>query len=183
MKPTNIDPRQYILSNVYRVTRDDELGECWEWAADIDVHGYGCAKGASSIPGHYNKAYRLAYIAFIGEIPDGLDLDHLCVNRPCVNPAHLDPVTRSENFKRAIAHHQARGTGQWNRLDVCTKGLHAMTDDNIYLQKVRQYVKRSCRECVRERQRKFLAENPDKVAKYQAARKAKQEAKRQMAQS
>lgn len=48
------------------------------------------------------SAHREAYKAFKGEIPDGLELDHLCRVRNCVNPDHLEPVTRLENARRGI---------------------------------------------------------------------------------
>jgi hypothetical protein len=45
-------------------------------------------------------AHRVAYEQFVGTVPDGLELDHLCENKACVNPGHLEPVTRSENVRR-----------------------------------------------------------------------------------
>lgn len=70
---------------------------CWVWTASQNGTGY----GALTIAGARKLAHRLAYAHLVGPIPDGLDLDHLCRNRMCVNPAHLEPVTRRENLRRS----------------------------------------------------------------------------------
>lgn len=81
---------------------DEETG-CWVWTA---------AKAPSGHPGfclgrpegkRWVQAHRVSYEHFVGPIPEGLELDHLCVNPPCVNPAHLEPVTHAENMRRGIA--------------------------------------------------------------------------------
>lgn len=72
---------------------------CWEWTSTRQEGGYGTVSpgdGRNNI-----KAHRAMYEALVGPIPDGLDLDHLCRNPPCVNPSHLEPVTRAENTRRA----------------------------------------------------------------------------------
>lgn len=72
-------------------------GECWVWNGARNRKGYGSVsngKNGSSLA--HRKAYELA----IGPIPEGLTIDHLCENKACVRPAHLEPVTRSENSAR-----------------------------------------------------------------------------------
>lgn len=64
---------------------------CWIWHA-AKSKGYGLFQGS--------RAHRWAYERMIGEIPASLTLDHLCGNKSCVNPAHLEPVTRLENIRR-----------------------------------------------------------------------------------
>lgn len=71
---------------------------CWEYAEDAVVGG-GYAQFYVS-PGVKVYAHRFAYELLVGPIPDGLDLDHLCRNRRCVRPSHLEPVTRSVNVRR-----------------------------------------------------------------------------------
>ena len=68
--------------------------DCWEWKGSTQWGGYG-----SLWPGL--KAHRVAYELFVGPIPHGLTIDHLCYKRACVNPAHLEAVTLSENVRRA----------------------------------------------------------------------------------
>lgn len=70
---------------------------CWEWLGHKTSNGYGVA--------YFNKrrrsAHRVVYECLKGEIPIGKELDHLCRNKLCVNPDHLEVVTKSENMKRA----------------------------------------------------------------------------------
>ncbi|MFB8071098.1 HNH endonuclease signature motif containing protein [Streptomyces californicus] len=69
---------------------------CWEWTASRTRGGY----GLFGLPGKTALAHRLAYELERGPIPAGLDLDHRCRNRVCVNPWHLEPVTERENALR-----------------------------------------------------------------------------------
>ncbi|MDP8961530.1 MAG: HNH endonuclease [Actinomycetota bacterium] len=75
----------------------DFEGLCWEWLGGKDTWGYGTFTDEER---RSIGAHRWAYQALVGPIPDGLTLDHLCCNPSCVNPAHLEPVTASENLSR-----------------------------------------------------------------------------------
>lgn len=71
---------------------------CWEWIRALMTGGY----ASFWYEGKNVKASRFFYEKFIGKIPKGLQLDHLCRNRKCVNPKHLEPVTLKENLRRGL---------------------------------------------------------------------------------
>jgi len=68
---------------------------CWLWQG-ASAHGYGVVRVAGSL----KKLHRLSYELMVGDIPTGYDIDHLCRVRNCINPEHLEPVTRAENTRR-----------------------------------------------------------------------------------
>ena len=124
--------------------------ECWQWTACTDSHGYGHFK----VDGRGVGAHRFAYEYFVGPIPDGLELDHLCRVRNCVNPAHLEAVTHAENIRRGespLAINAAK--------THCLKG-HPLDAENTY----RWRGGRHCRICVRARVRAYRARKRAKAA-------------------
>ena len=126
-----------------------ELGQCWLWAGATDRCGYGKFSPAR---GHCWKAHRWAYVHLVGPIPWGLELDHLCRVRRCVNPAHLEPVTGREN--------RLRGTSPVAVFAAATHCIHGHpfdAENTIW----RRTGGRDCRECHRlkvERRRRRLWE-------------------------
>ncbi len=108
---------------------------CWLWTGALDSDGYGNVNRSKKSVG----AHRYAYELLVGPIPAGMVLDHICRNRRCVNPAHLDPVTNRENILRgegACARH-ARKTH-------CVHG-HEFTPENT---RIRPNGSRRCVACV-----------------------------------
>ena len=73
-----------------------DLGSCWLWRGRLNTDGYGTFK----VDGGRFGAHRFAYELVVSKIPEGLQIDHLCRVRHCVNPAHLEPVTSRENSLR-----------------------------------------------------------------------------------
>jgi len=80
-----------------------DLGPCWEWMACRTRSGYGHFHVGSRTDGSMRQVrpHRLAYETLIGPIPEGLQSDHLCRNRPCIRPNHIEPVTGSVNCLRS----------------------------------------------------------------------------------
>lgn len=92
--------------------RVNEAG-CWIWTGQCDHRGY----GRFALGRRHLIAHRYGYEAMVGPIPDGLEIDHLCRARACVNPDHLEPVTHRENLRRGTSPIAA----QMNR-DRCIHG-------------------------------------------------------------
>jgi hypothetical protein len=78
----------------------DASGDCWEWTGYTDQDGYGRVGVGRRVDQRTIPAHRYAWELMVGPIPEGLEIDHLCFNRPCVNPDHLEPVTHTENMRR-----------------------------------------------------------------------------------
>jgi hypothetical protein len=116
-------------------TRVRQVGDCWQWHK-TDPNGYGTLF-QRMLP------HRWAYEFLRAAIPDGLELDHLCRNRRCVNPWHLEPVTRRVNAQRGVGSKEA-----------CVNG-HPYTEENTYRDPSRG--KRGCRMCRQAANHRYAA--------------------------
>jgi hypothetical protein len=113
-------------------------GDCWIWHGTVSTVGYG-KYGAAGLPAH-----RRAYELMVGQIPAGLQLDHLCRVPLCVNPNHLEPVTPKINVRRKDL---ALGIG--SARTQCPQG-HPYSSENTAVRNGRRH----CKACARDRARR-----------------------------
>lgn len=129
MAPPRIDPLTRFAAK-YR-----ELANgCWEWLGGKTPEGYGMFRPGGADRNNVG-AHRWAYQTFKAPIPAGFDLDHLCRNPGCVNPAHLEPVTTRTNINRGRRYNAEK--------THCIRG-HAFTPENT---RIGKRGNRICRRC------------------------------------
>ena len=147
-----------LEDRLQRMIDRDSLPGCWLWTGSINADGYGHVRVDQRTLG----AHRASYELWIGPIPAGFQLDHVChtvdkhcsggngcLHRRCVNPAHLEPVTNHENLLR----------GRWpgSRKTHCPYG-HEYTTENTYIGPRGEQDCRTCRRLrMREKRRKARA--------------------------
>lgn len=114
---------------------------CWLWVGYLDKYGYGSLGVPRCIAGKVKnvRAHRLSYELFKGPLLQGKYIDHLCKQRACINPDHLELVTPGENVMRSTKTFQAINAAKTH----CKNG-HPLSGQNLYLMRLGH---RSCRTC------------------------------------
>lgn len=116
---------------------------CWEWTGARNYKGYGHFTFREAGRKTGRSGHRLVWEHFVAPLTPGMELDHLCKNRGCVRPSHLEEVTPTENKRRSSAYDAKRAQTH------CLRG-HEFTAENTY---IRKNGTRCCRECKREQRR------------------------------
>ena len=136
----NLTGKRYMTPEERFWPRVDKTETCWLWTGARSSYRY----GNMMVDGRQIPVHRWAYEQFVGPIPEGHQIDHICGVTLCVRPDHLRPLTAAENVR---AHwREQRGT--------CRNG-HPMTEDNIVWRLGGR--KRECRACSRDRRARYRA--------------------------
>ena len=144
-------PPKPVLERWLSKVPDRPEGGCWQWGAGKFNSGYGAmAIPRDGLRPQNRPAHVVAYELFVGLVPDGMELDHLChtedpscpggnscPHRGCVNPSHLEPVTHLENMRRGRSRTMAA-----RQAGTCLSGRHSMED--VY---ETTHGRRQCRPC------------------------------------
>jgi len=135
-----------------KVAQVGNVCECWPWVASRTRGGYGMFRLSSA---GMVLAHRQAYKFHFGSIPDGMHLDHLCRDRACCNPFHLEPVTQAENSHRGNYSESGRHVAARTH---CPSG-HPYDEKNTHVSSsARQKKHRQCRECAKLNARRYRAD-------------------------
>ncbi len=150
--------RHCVLTNFWKRVKELPNG-CWEWQGSTDLYGY----GRMEVNRKRYGIHRLSYLLFVGDIPEGLQVDHECHNldkscdggvtcrhRRCVNPDHLRVTTLKDNCNSSHSH---KTCGP--QKSHCTHG-HAYTEENTY---VGRNGARFCRTCARNKKRLYSSQD------------------------
>lgn len=136
-------------------------GGCWEWQGGKDRDGYGRYGN--------KRAHRITYERVNGKIPEGLVIDHLCCNKGCVNPNHLEVVSPSQNSKRNYERGMVSFLKTYHLSKThCPQG-HPYSGENLRLSKIkgRKTRARRCKICDAEKTKRYLMRK--KIEKERAA--------------
>lgn len=144
MKSLTVDEtRDQIIMRSHRLPNG-----CWEWLLSETSCGYGAYR--------HTTAHQAAYRAWVGKVPRGLELDHLCRNRKCCNPFHLEVVTHRENMRR----------GACSLRTHCPRGHLYDKSRTVRRSNGYSHEARWCSRCDKEAMRRYREGNREKIRRY-----------------
>jgi hypothetical protein len=117
---------------------------CWLWLLSDGSHGYPQGSMPTVMGERVSLAHRMSYLAYNGEIPDGYEVDHLCRNRCCVNPSHLEATTKHANRARAYGIKVAKDHVSSDGCSVCGSEYHTQASGIMV-----------CKKCHNRRNKKY----------------------------
>jgi len=129
--------RRPVFERFWEKVAPNLHGGCWQWTGAVGAGGKEGGYAQMRDAGRTLYAHRLSYETLVGIVPDGLHLDHLCRNRRCVNPLHLEPLTCRENLLRG------EGASAKNAVKTHCKHGHPLSGKNLRM----NAGKRVCRLC------------------------------------
>lgn len=143
-----------MIAERIRALCETNTNGCWVWHGSLNQYGYG--RISVKIDGQWKvqASHRVSYETFVGPIAPTLQIDHLCRNRACCNPAHLEAVTRKENILRGVGAPASNA-----RKAFCPKG-HPYAGSNLVLATGNN---RQCRICNNAKARAYRARKQVKV--------------------
>lgn len=139
-----------IKDRIKRLSVDDASTGCRTWIGHCDKDGYGKVNATLPDGTPVYLAHRMTWLYFVGPIPDGLEIDHSCKNRSCINPDHLQLVTHAENI--ALNNYK---TNHRNGVKTHCLNGHLLAGENIRLQRWGSTVMRHCKICAAARSVKY----------------------------
>jgi hypothetical protein len=121
--------------------------ECWLWTGSVNARGYGIiGRGRRNNSDGSKLAHRISYELAVGELAPDIDLHHRCGVKRCVNPQHLEPLTKSE-------HSLVDGGGRINKDKTHCRNGHPFAGDNLVIVRTKHgRTYRDCRACIRARE-------------------------------
>jgi hypothetical protein len=167
---TLMTPYQRAFVEQKLVEWTDRSGDHWLWNRSLKTAGYGVIGIPQDVVAGVGSrkilAHRASYEIYVGPIPKGMTIDHLCRVRACVKPEHLEPVSMKENLLRGEG-----WAGKHARQTHCKRG-HSLTPENLDMVRFRKTGHRICRTCVLEHHAERYRTDPEFRAKKIAVTRA-----------
>ena len=137
-------------------TKVEKTESCWLWTGHVNPKGYGKFSRYRETP---VMAHRWSYMFYVGTVPEGMVLDHLCGVKNCVRPDHLEPVTNKENLRRGRV---GEKNAEHHRKKTHCRNGHKYTKSNTITQhrKTRGVVVRKCKKCYDENRKRNSDKRP-----------------------